>query len=96
MSGRLTAFIGPFLIAGITAATGSQRLGLAVVLPLRIATKFAKGGDFRIAQPRWPLDDFVIALHWSRRAESDPAGRWLRALAIELFREPARRGEARR
>jgi DNA-binding transcriptional LysR family regulator len=69
---------------------------LAVVLPLRIATKFAKGGGFRIAQPRWLLDDFVIALHWSRRAENDPAGRWLRALAIELFREPARRGEAKR
>lgn len=69
---------------------------LAVVLPLRIAAKFAHAGGFRIAQPRWSQADFVIALHWSRRAESDPAGRWLRALAIELFREPAPRAGAKR
>jgi DNA-binding transcriptional LysR family regulator len=69
---------------------------LAVVLPMRIAAKFARGGAFRIAHPRWALADFVIALHWSRRAEGDRASRWLRALAIELFREPARRGDGRR
>lgn len=69
---------------------------LAVVLPLRIGAKFAHAGGFRIAQPRWGQGDFVIALHWSRRAESDPAGRWLRALAIELFREPVPRAGTRR
>ena len=69
---------------------------LAVILPMRIAAKFAKGGGFRIAQPRWAEGDFVIALHWSRRADGDPAGRWLRALAVELFREPVRRGEGKR
>ena len=69
---------------------------LAVVVPMRIAAKFASGGAFRIARPRWDVDDFEIALHWSRRAESDPAGRWLRALAVELFTEPSRRGEPKR
>ena len=68
---------------------------LAVVLPLRIAAKFARGGGFRIARPRWPLDDFAIALHWSRRSEGDPASRWLRSIAVELFREPLRRTGAR-
>jgi DNA-binding transcriptional LysR family regulator len=69
---------------------------LAVVLPLRIAAKFAQVGGFRVAQPRLSLEDFAVALHWSRRAEGDPAGRWLRGLALELFREPSRRGYARR
>lgn len=64
---------------------------LAVVLPMRIAAKFARGGAFRIAHPRWGLGDFVIALHWSRRTGADPASRWLRALAVELFHEPRRR-----
>jgi UMF1 family MFS transporter len=33
-SGKLTAFIGPFLLGTITQATGSQRLGVSVVLGL--------------------------------------------------------------
>ena len=61
---------------------------LAVVLPMRIATKFAKMGRFRIARPRWGVADFVVGLHWSYRAQNDPANRWLRQLAIGLFREP--------
>jgi DNA-binding transcriptional LysR family regulator len=61
---------------------------LAVLLPLRIAKKFAKAGRFQVAQPRWGFADFVVGLHWSQRAESDPANRWLRQLAITLFREP--------
>src|SRR5262249_23320227 len=40
---------------------------LAVVLPLRIARKFAQAGHFVIAQPRWGLSDFTVALHWSQR-----------------------------
>ncbi len=69
---------------------------LAVVLPMRIAAKFAHGGGFRIAHPRWALADFVIALHWSRRTEGDRASRWLRALAVELFHEPLRRDDGGR
>jgi DNA-binding transcriptional LysR family regulator len=60
---------------------------LAVVLPMRIAVKFARSGQLRIAQPRWGLSEFGIDLHWSYRARHDPANRWLRELAIELFRE---------
>lgn len=61
---------------------------LAVLLPMRIATKFAGAGRFRVAQPRWGLADFEVGLHWSHRAQNDPANQWLRALAIGLFREP--------
>jgi len=60
---------------------------LAVVLPMRIAVKFAQRGPLRIAQPRWGQGEFGIDLHWSNRAHNDPANRWLRQLAIELFRE---------
>ena len=69
---------------------------LAVVLPMRIAAKFAHGGGFRIAQPRWSQAEFAIALHWSRRAETDPGGRWLRGLAFELFREAPPRAASKR
>jgi DNA-binding transcriptional LysR family regulator len=60
---------------------------LAVLLPRRIATKFASAGRFRVAQPRWGQADFEVGVHWSARAQNDPANRWLRELAIGLFRE---------
>jgi len=76
---------------------------LAVLLPMRIATKFALDGQLRFAQPRWGVADFGVGLHWSRRAQNDPAHEWLRALAIGLFREagaaataPRRSASARR
>ena len=63
---------------------------LAVVLPQRIATKFAQAGRLRIAHPRWGIPDFTVALHWSNRAHNDPANQWLRRLTIDLFHEPLR------
>jgi DNA-binding transcriptional LysR family regulator len=62
---------------------------LVVVLPQRIATKFAQDGRLRIVRPRWNVADFDIGLHWSWRAQNDPANRWLRELAIAIFREGA-------
>jgi UMF1 family MFS transporter len=32
LSGRVTGFVGPFVLAGVTAATASQHAGMAVVL----------------------------------------------------------------
>jgi DNA-binding transcriptional LysR family regulator len=70
---------------------------LAVVLPQRIAAKFAQGGRLLMAHPRWSVPDFTVALHWSERVHHDPANHWLRRLVIELFHEPARAaGDARR
>ena len=37
LSGKATAFIGPWLVGMVTLATGSQRWGLATVLPFVIA-----------------------------------------------------------
>lgn len=46
-SGKATAFVGPLLLGSVTAATGSQRWGVAVILPL-----FALGGWLL-----WGLDE---------------------------------------
>jgi DNA-binding transcriptional LysR family regulator len=68
---------------------------LAVLLPLRIAASFAQAGTLRVARPRWDVADFLVGLHWSRRADKDPGNRWLRELAIGIFSEPAPLGAAR-
>lgn len=63
---------------------------LAAIMPRNIARDFE--GAYAIVEPDFPLRDFTVSLHWSRRFESDPGNRWLRALIGELFREePARR-----
>jgi len=31
------------------------------------------------------LRDFTVALHWSRRFESDPGNRWMRETLMALF-----------
>jgi UMF1 family MFS transporter len=36
LSGKVTAFMGPWAVAVVTAATGSQRWGMATVLPFLI------------------------------------------------------------
>ena len=58
---------------------------LGVVLPRRIARGFADAGGYTVIEPLLPLQDFVVALHWSRRQQADPAHRWLRGLIEELF-----------
>src|SRR5690606_31218288 len=58
---------------------------LGVVMPRNIALTFAQEGSYAIIEPDFPLRDFTVSLHWSRRFESDPAIRWFRELAIEIF-----------
>lgn len=60
---------------------------LAVILPRRTALTFARAGGFAVAEPRTGLPQFTVALHWSHRFQGDPANRWLRELAIDLFCE---------
>jgi len=36
LSGKVTAFMGPWVVALVTAATGSQRWGMATVLPFLV------------------------------------------------------------
>ena len=37
--------------------------------------------------PPFPLRDFTVSLHWSKRFEADPGNRWMRGLIEDLFRE---------
>ncbi|GAA4332545.1 LysR family transcriptional regulator [Variovorax defluvii] len=60
---------------------------LAVVMPRNIARGFAEEGGYTIVEPAFPLRDFAVALHWSKRFEADPANRWLRGVILDLFAE---------
>lgn len=60
---------------------------LGVVMPADFARRFAVGGGFAIVEPRLPLRDFGVSLHWSQRHEGDPSHRWMRELICELFSE---------
>lgn len=66
---------------------------LAVVMPRNIARGFAQEGGYAIVEPAFPLRDFTVSLHWSKRFEADPANRWLRQVIAELFAERAGRTE---
>lgn len=58
---------------------------LAAVMPRNIAQGFAAEGGYTLIEPPFPLRDFTVSLHWSRRFENDPANRWLRGTLVELF-----------
>lgn len=60
---------------------------LAVVMPRNIARSFGEGAGFAIVEPDFPLRDFGVALHWSRRFEDDAPNRWLRGEIVRLFGE---------
>ena len=60
---------------------------LAVVMPRNIAQIFAADGGYAIIEPPFPLRNFTVSLHWSKRFEADPGDRWLREVIEELFRE---------
>lgn len=66
-------------LPGIVAVTD-----LALVMPRNIARGFAANG-YALIEPPFPLRDFTVSLHWSRRFEADPANRWLRELMVGLF-----------
>ncbi|MGJ3701114.1 LysR family transcriptional regulator [Variovorax sp. AFSI2.2] len=60
---------------------------LAVVMPRNIARGFAEEGGYAIVEPSFPLRDFTVSLHWSKRFEADPANHWLRQVITALFSE---------
>lgn len=57
-------------------------------MPRNIAQGFAPQGGYTLIEPAFPLRDFTVSLHWSRRFENDPANRWLRGTLVELFSCP--------
>ena len=59
---------------------------LAVVMPRNIAQLFAADGGYAIVEPPFPLRDFTVSLHWSKRFEADPGNRWLQKIMVDLYR----------
>jgi DNA-binding transcriptional LysR family regulator len=59
-----------------------QATDLAALVPRDIAQSFGEA----VVEPPFPLRDFTVSLHWSRRFEAEPGHRWLRALIAEVFR----------
>jgi DNA-binding transcriptional LysR family regulator len=59
---------------------------LAVVMPRNIAQGFEGDGGYAIVEPPFPLRDFAVSLHWSKRFEADPGNRWLRQAIVEIFK----------
>ena len=59
---------------------------LAVVMPRNIGRGFADEGGYAIVEPPFPLRDFEVSLHWSKRFEADPGNRWLREAILRTFR----------
>lgn len=58
---------------------------LAVVMPRVVANGFAQAGGYAIVEPSFPLRDFAVSLHWSKRFEANPANKWFRGVVADLF-----------
>jgi UMF1 family MFS transporter len=50
LSGKATAFLGPAIVASVTAASGSQRIGLAAIIPFFVIGLLA---IWAVEEPRW-------------------------------------------
>jgi len=68
------------VLPGIVKATD-----LAVVMPRSIAMGFFSSVEHALVEPAFPLRDFEVSLHWSRRSQDDPAHRWMREAIQEIF-----------
>ena len=78
---RLRLTVAHFL--SLPAIVRSSDLG--VLMPRSIAQGFAVAGGLDLIEPEFPLRDFTVSLHWSRRFEADPAQQWLRRTVASLF-----------
>ncbi len=59
----------------------------AVIVPRTVARAFRRYGLDRVSPLRVPQRHFDVGLFWTRRQDTEPGHRWMRALLIELFRE---------
>ena len=59
-----------------------ERSNLAAVMPRAIHGLFPPE-RYAVIDPKFPLEEFTVSLHWSRRFENEPAHRWFRALMAQ-------------
>ncbi|MGX5649234.1 LysR family transcriptional regulator [Hydrogenophaga borbori] len=64
-----------------------QATNLCGVMPRNIARGFVQAGGCTVLEPPFEGADFTVSLHWSHRFEADPAHRWFREAAVQLFAE---------
>ncbi|MBN9369575.1 LysR family transcriptional regulator [Hydrogenophaga sp. YM1] len=64
-----------------------QATNLCGVMPRNIARGFVQAGGCTVLEPPFEGADFTVSLHWSHRFEADPAHRWFREVAVQLFAE---------
>jgi DNA-binding transcriptional LysR family regulator len=57
---------------------------LAVVMPRNIARGFARDGAYAMVEPDFPLRDFTVSLHWSKRFEAEAGNQWLRQVILGI------------
>ncbi len=93
---RLRLTVAHFLsLPAIVSATD-----LCVLMPRSIAQGLIAtqaGASLSFIEPRFPLRDFTVALHWSACFDHDPGIRWLRGVVEQRFRAlPAARPARRR
>jgi DNA-binding transcriptional LysR family regulator len=81
LEGRLRLTVAHFL--SLPAIVRASDLG--VLMPRSIAQGFAVHGGLELIEPDFPLRDFTVSLHWSRRFEADPGQQWLRQRVRDLF-----------
>ena len=81
LEGRLRLTVAHFL--SLPAMVRASDLG--VLMPRSIAQGFVVHGGLEIIEPDFPLRDFTVSLHWSRRFEADPGQQWLRQRVCDLF-----------
>jgi len=81
LEGQLRLTVAHFL--SLPAIVRASDLG--VLMPRSIAQGFALHGGLEIIEPDFPMRDFTVSLHWSRRFEADPAQQWLRQTVCDLF-----------
>ncbi|HET9340856.1 MAG TPA: LysR family transcriptional regulator [Casimicrobiaceae bacterium] len=60
---------------------------LAVVMPSRLYTEFARLGRYTVWRPRVGMPSFDVSVHWAARHAGDPGLAWLRGRIVRMFRE---------
>jgi DNA-binding transcriptional LysR family regulator len=60
-----------------------------VTVPSRVANAFVSLANVRVCALPVKIPSFDITLSWHPRFAEDPGIRWMRAVMIELFQEPA-------
>lgn len=71
-----------------------QATDLAVIMPHNIAQAFPANDQYAIIEAAFPMRDFEVAIHWSRRYDADPSNQWLRRVVLGLYADPPLRDNA--